>query len=123
MFNEADRFERLYLPQTADPRGVRTPYQLTKFTFKDQRSNVPTNGYADTELFVGADSNGATAAVFCFQEKEDVHSPECWREYEYGDTIEVSYRFKRPYLPEWRALDAAVQEFIVGLDQSRPAGG
>ena len=40
-----------------------------------------------------------------------------------GDTIEVSYRFKRPYLPEWRALDAAVQEFIVGLDQSRPAGG
>jgi hypothetical protein len=122
MFNEADRFERLYLPQTVDPRGVRTPYQLTKFTFKDQRSNVPTNGYADTELFVGADANGATAAVFCFKEKEDVHSPECWREYEYGDTIEVSYRFKRPYLPEWRALDAAVQEFIAGLDQSRVAG-
>jgi hypothetical protein len=121
MFNEAERFERLYLPQTVDTRGVRTPYQLTKFTFKDQRSNVPTNGYAETELFVGADAGGATAAVFCFKEKEDVTSPECWREYEYGDKIEVSYRFKRPYLPEWRALDAAVQEFVANLDQSRTA--
>ncbi|MAW79601.1 MAG: hypothetical protein CMI63_05140 [Parvularcula sp.] len=122
MFTEAERFERLYLPQTVDPRGVRTPYQLTKFTFKDQRSNVPTNGYADTELFVGADANGGTAAVFCFKEKEEITSPDCWREYEYGETIEVSYRFKRPYLPEWRAIDAAVQKFVAELDQTRIAG-
>ena len=122
MFTEAERFERLYLPQTVDNRGVRTPYQLTKFAFKDQRSNVPTNGYADTELFVGADAEGKTAAVFCFKEKEEISSPECWREYEYGDTIEVSYRFKRPYLPEWRALDAAIQEFVAGLDQTHIAG-
>ncbi|WP_428408177.1 hypothetical protein [Hyphococcus sp.] len=122
MFTEAERFERLYLPQTVDARGVRTPYQLTKFTFKEQRSNVPTNGYADTELFVGADANGETAAVFCFMEKEEITSPECWREYEYRDTIEVSYRFKRPYLPEWRALDAAVQDFVAKLDQTRIAG-
>lgn len=120
-FTEEQRFDRLYLPQTVDSRGVRTPYQLTKFTFKDQRSNVPTNGYAETELFVGADANGKTAAVFCFKEKEEITSPECWREYEYGDTIEVSYRFKRPYLPEWRALDAAVQEFVSDLDQTRAA--
>ncbi len=118
-FTEAERFDRLYLPQTVDSRGTRTPYQLTKFTFKDQRSNVPTNGYADTELFVGADATGKTASVFCFKEKEEITSPECWREYEYGDTIEVSYRFKRPYLPEWRALDAAVQEFVAELDQTR----
>lgn len=120
MFNEAERFERLYLPQTVDPRGVRTPYQLTKFTFKEQRANVPTNGYADTELFVGNDESGATAAVFCFKEKDDVTSPECWRELEYGNNIEVSYRFKRPYLPEWRALDDAVQRFVMKLDQSNP---
>ena len=123
VFTEEERFERLYLPQTVDARGVRTPYQLTKFTFKDQRSNVPTNGYNDTELFVGADIDGGTAAVFCFKEKEEVASPECWREYEYGDKIEVSYRFKRPYLPEWRALDAAVQEFVAKLDQTQSTGG
>lgn len=121
MFTENERFERLYLPQTVDARGVRTPYQLTKFTFKDQRANVPTNGYADTELFVGTDESEAMAAIFCFKEKEDVNSPECWREYEYGGTIEVSYRFKRPYLPEWRALDAAVHEFVAGLDQTKTA--
>ena len=83
---------------------------------------MPTNGYADTELFVGADANGGTAAVFCFKEKEEITSPDCWREYEYGETIEVSYRFKRPYLPEWRAIDAAVQKFVAELDQTRIAG-
>lgn len=121
MFNEVQRFERLYLPETIDARGVRTPYQLTKFTFKDQRADAPTNGYSGTELFVGTDETEAMAAVFCFKEAEDVSSPECWREYEYGDTIEISYRFKRPYLPEWRALDAAVQKFVAELDQSPPA--
>ena len=122
VFTEEERFERLYLPETLDQRGVRTPYQLTKFTFKDQRANVPTNGYSDTELFVGTDEHEQLAAIFCFKELEEVKSPECWREYEYGDTIEVSYRFKRPYLPEWRMLDAAVQEFVQKLDQSRPPG-
>lgn len=117
-FAEAERFERLYLPQTVDQRGVRTPYQLTKFTFKEQRANVPTNGYAETELFVGADEHGGTAAIFCFKEKEDVYSPECWREFEYGDRVEVSYRFKRPYLPEWRAIDTAVRDFVTDLDAS-----
>ncbi|WDI31655.1 hypothetical protein PUV54_00445 [Hyphococcus flavus] len=118
VFTESQRFERLYLPETIDQRGVRTPYQLTKFNFKDQRSNVPTNGYADTELFVGTDKDEDLAALFCFKELEEISSPECWREFEYGDTIEVSYRFKRPYLPEWRSLDAAVQDFVRKLDQS-----
>lgn len=118
IFSEQERFEHLYLPETLDQSGVRTPYQLTKFAFKDQRANVPTNGYSDTELFVGTDEDENLAAIFCFKEEEEVTSPECWREYEYGDTIEVSYRFKRPYLPEWRSLDAAVRDFVEKLDQS-----
>jgi hypothetical protein len=120
-FTEAQRFESLYLPQTIDQRGVRTPYQLTKFTFKDQRSNVPTNGYVDTELFVGTDEAGNLLALFCFKEREDIRSPECWREYEYNGRIEVTYRFKRPYLPEWRAIDQKVREFVAGIDTTQPA--
>ena len=118
-FSENKRFESLYLPQTVDQRGVRTPYQLSKFTFKDQHADVPTSGYADSEMFVGTDEDNQLLALFCFKEREDIRSPECWREYEYSDTIEVSYRFKRPYLPEWRAIDTEVRKFVNGLAQAQ----
>lgn len=116
-FDEAQRFEVLYLPQTVDQRGIRTPYQLTKFSFKEQRTSVPTNGYANTELFVGVDDDEAMLALFCFMERSDIPSPEFWRTYGYSDDVEVTYRFKRPYLPEWRAIDSEVREFVAGLDQ------
>ena len=115
---EQQRFETLYLPLTVDQRGVRTPYQLTKFTFTEQRSSVPTNGYRDTELFVGQDADGKLMALFCFAERDDILSPECWREYEYSDSVEVSYRFKRPYLPEWQRIDTEVRNYIAGIDRS-----
>lgn len=120
-FSEQERFETLYLPQTVDQRGVRTPYQLTKFTFREQRANVPTSGYIDTELFVGVDEDDQLIALFCFKERDDITSPECWREYVYNDQVEVSYRFKRPYLPEWRAIDSQVRDYIESIDRSRPA--
>ena len=120
-FTEAERFEILYLPQTVDQRGVRTPYQLTKFSFTEHRASVPTNGYANSELFVGVDEDDEMIALFCFKERSDVPSPECWRTYEYSDGIEVTYRFKRPYLPEWRAIDSKVRTFIAEIDRSAPA--
>jgi hypothetical protein len=113
---EAERLEELYLPNAIDQRGVRTPYQLTRFAFAERRADVPTNGYSDTELFVGSDQNENIVALFCFKERDDIASPECWRNYEYSDTVSVSYRFKRPYLPEWRAIDAAVQDYVAGVD-------
>lgn len=119
---EAERIETLYLPNVIDKRGVRTPYQLTKFVFTDRRADVPTNGYSDTELFVGADEDENVIALFCFKEREDIPSPECWRNYEYADGVEVSYRFKRPYLPEWRALDAEVRAYVAGIGQTAPDG-
>ena len=120
-FNETQRFEILYLPQTVDKRGVRTPYQLTKFAFSEQRTNVPTNGYANTELFVGVDANDDLIALFCFEENADISSPECWRTYEYSPTIEVTYRFKRPYLPEWRTIDAEIMKYVASIDQNKSA--
>ena len=114
-FVEADRVRNLYMPQTNDQRGVRTPHQLVKYTFRDQRSNVPTNGYAATDLFLGEGDQENMIALFCFQDKPEIISPECWREYELNSTVSVSYRFKRPYLPEWQAIDARVQEFVSEL--------
>lgn len=120
VLSEADRIESLYLPNVIDRRGVRTPYQLTKYAFSERRSDVPTNGYADTELLVGADTDENVVALFCFEERDDIPSPECWRNYEYADGISVNYRFKRPYLPEWRAIDAEVRAYIAGIDRTEP---
>ena len=120
VFSEAERVETLYLPQTADRRGTRTPYQLVKYAFRDQRANVPTNGYANSELYLGETEEGDLIALFCFSEREDLPSPECWREYELGPTVTVSYRFKLPYLPEWRAIDSRVRAFVEGLAKEPP---
>ncbi len=111
-FTERERIDVLYMPQTNDRRGVRTPYQLVKYTFKDQRANTPTNGYSETELYLGETGDGDLLAVFCFPETEEIKSPECWREYELTPTVSVTYRFKRPYLAEWQAIDTRVREFV-----------
>lgn len=118
-FDEGQRIETLYLPRTIDQRGQRTPYQLTRYSFKsenDPRADVPTSGYINTELFLGATAEGDILALFCYQEREEIRSPDCWRKYEYSATVDVSYRFKRPYLPEWQAIDKQVREFVAGLE-------
>lgn len=117
-FSEQERIDVLYLPQTNDRRGARTPFQLVKYTFQDQRESVPTNGYAGTELYLGETDDGSSFALFCFADREEVKSPECWREYELTPTVSVSYRFKRPYLAEWKAIDARVREFVEGLSKN-----
>ena len=111
-FGEQERVDRLFLPQTIDKRGSRTPYKLMKYEFAEQRSNVPTNGYSDTELYLGETESGEIMALFCFKERDDLRSPECWREYELSPTVSVIYRFKRPYLAEWRTIDARIRAFI-----------
>lgn len=111
-FDEAERIDILYLPYTNDKRGVRTPYQLVKYTFRDQRENVPTSGYADTEMFLGETDDGKTMALFCYEEREDIRSQDCWREYELTPDVSVSYRFKRRLLDEWRAIDTRVRAFV-----------
>jgi len=114
-FDEQERIDVLYMPQTNDRRGARTPLQLVKYTFKDARMNVPTNGYSDTELFLGQTDKGRTMALFCFEEREDIRSPDCWREFELTEGVSVSYRYKRRLLEEWKAIDAKVTAFVEAL--------
>lgn len=114
-FDEAQRIEDLYLPHTIDQRGSRTPYRLNRYTFRPQRENVPTNGYADTTLFLGEGDEEKTLALFCYNEIPTIPSPNCWREYELNEFISVTYTYKRPYLAEWKEIDMRVREFIEGL--------
>lgn len=114
-FSERERIDILYMPQTIDRRGARTPWQLIKYDFKEQRSNVPTSGYAGTELYLGEDADKKIVALFCYKERDDLPSPECWRELEIAPNVSVTYRFKRPYLAEWKKIDEEVQAFIARL--------
>ena len=113
-FSEAERIENLYMPQTTDRRGQRA-HGLIKYDFAQQRKNVPTNGYSDSNLFIGENAAGDVIALFCFKDDQNIPSPECWREYEISNDVSVIYRFKLPYLAEWRAIDAAVTAFVEGL--------
>lgn len=114
-FDEQGRVNVLYLPQTNDRRGAPTSFQMRKFTFKDARANVPTNGYSDTELFLGETASGKPIALFCFEERDEIRSPECWREFELSETVSISYRYKRRLLEEWKAIDAKIEAFVTGL--------
>ncbi len=120
-FTEIDRVENLYLPHTIDQRGARTPYRLTRYAFRERRDNVPTNGYADTTLFIGQATDNSSIALFCYNEIATIPSPECWREYELNDDLSVIYRFKRPYLAEWREIDERVREFVLSMYQGPDA--
>ncbi|MBY0423437.1 MAG: hypothetical protein K2Q06_14110 [Parvularculaceae bacterium] len=115
--SEAQRIEKLYMPQVADPRGVRTPFQMVKYTFRKERADVsvPSNGYALTDLYLGRAVDNSVIAIMCFNDQEEFRSPECWREYELSPSVTVTYRFKRPYLSEWQAIDAKVRAWVEGL--------
>ncbi|MEM6416004.1 MAG: hypothetical protein AAF720_15260 [Pseudomonadota bacterium] len=114
-FSEKERIQRLYLPQTIDSRGIMTPIQLLAYDFRERPADVPTNGYSDTELFLGDNEDDETIALFCVKKRDELQSPYCWREYELTDNLTVIYRFKRPYLQEWRNIDAKVREFIDSM--------
>jgi hypothetical protein len=114
-YTERERIDILYMPATTDQRGARTPLQLIKYEFKDQRANVPTSGYSGTELYLGETADKQILAIFCYKERDDVPSPECWRELELSPTVALTYRFKRPYLAEWRKIDEEVRTFVAGM--------
>ncbi|MEL7018682.1 MAG: hypothetical protein AAGL18_08120 [Pseudomonadota bacterium] len=119
-FTEVDRIETIYLPLTVDQRGTRTPYRLNRYTFRQERDTVPTNGYADTDLFIGQDSDGNTMALFCHDDDlATIPSPECRREYELNGDLTVTYRFKRPYLAEWKEIDTRVRAFLDDLSTTQ----
>lgn len=114
-FGEAERIEKLFLPKTKDRPGELTASQLVRYEFHERPSDVPTNGYAENELYIGRSDDGDAIAIFCVRDQAAVSSPSCWREFEITDRVSVTYKFKKPYLPEWRAIDRQVVGFIDSM--------
>jgi hypothetical protein len=121
VFSEEQRLESLYLPHVIDKTGQPDNYQLTRFTFKEGRTNAPTNGYNNKDLFVGTADDGSTLVLFCYQKVFNEIPPECWRELELSENVSIKYTFKREYLPEWKEIDTQVRRFLFGLIEN-PTG-
>lgn len=114
LFDEMQRLERLYMPLTLANSATRTPSGLTRYSFAERRPDTPTNGYKDAELYIGETADGQRLVLLCGIETEINIAPDCRREYEFAG-VSVAYRFKRPYLPEWRAIDERVRGFVADL--------
>ena len=115
-FTETDRLQTLYIGQTLDKRGTPDDHGLTRFDFRQGSPTQPASGYADKVMYLGEAEDGAQAVLFCYRETEDgLVPPDCYRQYDLTDTVSVKYHFKRPYLPEWRRIDARVRELVGDL--------
>jgi len=115
LFDEAERFDRIFLPLTVDPEGEPTAFGLTQFAFKDRRQDTPLNGYRDEDLFVDLDDGAAKLVLRCFKDTPDMPSPYCRRDVTLTEGVALTYLFKRPYLPQWRSIDEAVRAFAMDL--------
>lgn len=117
-FSELERLEVLYLPQTVDRRGTPDEHGLIAFTFKQGSATQPASGYADKVMYLGETEDGEQAVLFCYLPTSDrIIPPDCYRQYDLTEDVAVKYYFKRPYLPEWRRIDARVRAFIDSLSE------
>lgn len=115
-FSELQRLEIQYTPHLVDAEGTPYEHDLTKYVFKSGTAENPASGYSDKELYTGIATTGEKAVLFCYPEDPDrVLPPECFREFELTSGVYVKYRFKRPYLSEWRKIDQGVKRLVGGL--------
>lgn len=115
-FDEAERLDVLYLPQTIDRQGTPAEHGLTRYGFRQGSATRPASGYADKEMLLGEAEDGSRAVLFCYRDDEDaIVPPDCYRQYDVTDRVSVKYYFKRPYLADWREIDERVRAFVEGL--------
>ena len=113
--SEEERLERVYKLNVTDPLGREGPFGLTAYDFKEN------TGYESEDLFVFNEDGRPPIVIRCFKETEIIPSPHCRRDMQIGDQLSLSYRYKRPWLAQWRSIDLSlqklVQSFIVEPDE------
>lgn len=107
--SEKQRFERIYLENTVDKKGRQGPYGFTIFQFSEN------SGYKDEDLFVYGKDTDSPVIIRCYKKSETIPSPHCRRDFRTSETLLLSYRYKRPWLAQWRAIDQALQNFVHSL--------
>jgi hypothetical protein len=105
---EAQRLERIYRLQIADPQGERQGDGLMRYSFRQD------SGYRAQELFAGA-IDGQSIVILCDRLAADTPAPNCLRDIPFGNGLGLSYRFKRAHLARWREIDTVVRGLVNGF--------
>lgn len=100
------RYLPIYSTMVEEP-GKPGPNGLTVHRFK------PGTAYADENLIIASD--GASTLLFvarCLDEEaaKTIRSA-CQRDIHVGDGLQLTYRFSRELMSEWKALDTAIRSF------------
>lgn len=114
-FTEEQRLELLYFPNVIDREGLPFDHDLTRYSFRQGNASdiAPASGYANKEMLIGRNDAGDVAVFFCYPgTADDIVPPECFREFDLTGQVSVKYRFKRPYLAEWKQIDSRVVELL-----------
>ncbi len=104
--SEAERPDAIYMPHVAEGSGGEAPGGLTRYQFTDD------SPFAGEDLFIGKDRNGAPVVFRCSRRSGMVPSPNCWRTTVLVNGLTMSYRFKRPYLRHWQAIDRGLRGLV-----------
>ena len=104
--SERAKFERVYLPTIANPKGEPWRFGLTHYKLSDSWAG------ADEDLFVHENSDGSLVIFRCLQAVSTMPSPWCRRDTYLSSSLGLSYRFKRSRLGDWRDIDEGVMNLV-----------
>ncbi|PYE89671.1 hypothetical protein [Phyllobacterium leguminum] len=102
-----------YLPiysALIEQQGKPGPAGLTIHGFR------PTSGYTDEELVVSpmeGDAPGFVARCLTTNAAKEIAAP-CERDIQFGNGLQLFYRFPRDLLGQWQTLDESVRAFAAG---------
>lgn len=104
------RLARIYQPYIPDPKGGPGPFGLTQYGFAQN------SGYEREDLFAGQDK-GKLVLFLCEQPAPELSSPNCIvTDQPLGQSVSLSYRFKRAYLARWRELSGGVNGLMARFE-------
>jgi len=112
--SEKERFERIYMENVVDRKGRQGPYGFTVYAFS------ASSGYRDQDLFVYGKDTDHPVIIRCYRKTDIIPSPHCRRDFRLSDTLLLSYRYKRPWLAQWKAIDQALRSFVIALRVPAP---
>ncbi|MEQ8325776.1 hypothetical protein [Parvibaculum sp.] len=98
--------------ETAEPSEG--PDGLQLFPFRQD------TGYADQDLLVGKDAESRMLLLLCERQTPLIESPNCSRSLLIGPDLELTYRYKRSHLDDWRQIDDAVSELVSEFGAAEP---
>ena len=105
-----DRLARIYQPYILDPKGTQGPFGLTQYGFGQN------SGYEHQDLFAGEDKT-RLLLFLCEQPAPELASPNCLvTDQPLGNSVSLSWRFKRAYLARWRELSGGVSTLMARFE-------